>query len=92
MAGTLRVKCTEAGQRPDTRSVETLVARDTEGRMTGRDGSHPGQDDGGNGGGRSGNGENTCIWSTCWRRGRFEFVTGCGWRLRGGEGMLKILT
>ena len=40
-------------------SVERSVAVDTEGRMTRRNGSYPGQDDSGRGGGRSGSGEDT---------------------------------
>ena len=40
-------------------SVERSVAVDTEGRMTRRNGSYPGQDDGGRGGGTSGSGKDT---------------------------------
>ena len=60
-------------------SVERLVAVDTEGRMARRNGSYPGQDDGGRGGGTSGSGGDACTWNTSWRWGRSDLVMGWRW-------------
>ena len=61
-------------------SVERLVAVDTEGRVARRNGSYPGQGDGGRGGGTSRSGGDARMWNTCWRWGRSELVLGWKWR------------